>query len=397
MKQTAAIVEFGTSKIVCAIGESKNIDAFDVTGLGICSYAGLNHKQWRQPHLLESALSKAIADAEDQAGRKVKQVYVNVPGPFVDVTLNAAKKEIENKDRRVTVDDVEDLIKEAERIFVPERMEIIHRCPVWFSGDNNRRDIDPVGMRTLQLTGNVSFVMAEKSYMRDMAQLFEKLGIEILMFIATPLSECLMIIPTEDRDNLAIMVDVGYYSTDVSAVQGDGIIRYKSFDVGGAHFAADISQILGITPMEAEQLKRRYVFGLETSSINGYEVVKSHDGRAKMYPHATVQQVMDARMEELSLIIDGIISKWSLSLTSQTKLYLTGGGIAMMRGAKEVLENIVNLQVRTPKIVTPKINAPNYYSVLGMMDFAFNGVGDGGPAGEGGSKIVNKLINFFTN
>ena len=55
-----------------------------------------------------------------------------------------------------------------------------------------------------------------------------------------------------------------------------------------------------------------------------------------------------------------------------TPIYLTGGGIALMRGSCEFLEKKLNMRVRVNMPWMPRLSSPNYASAFAVMRYAMN-------------------------
>ena len=58
-----------------------------------------------------------------------------------------------------------------------------------------------------------------------------------------------------------------------------------------------------------------------------------------------------------------------LFLSSDTDVYLTGGGIAMMDGAIGYLSDTLNKHVILPEIEAVNYSTPNYFNAIGMLDY----------------------------
>ena len=80
MKSTIAAIDFGTSKIVTLIAETSGAQRCDIIGAGIAMYEGFLDGEWNNPQSLNEAIGKSIAEAEQQAKRKIREINVGVPG-----------------------------------------------------------------------------------------------------------------------------------------------------------------------------------------------------------------------------------------------------------------------------------------------------------------------------
>ena len=111
--------------------------------------------------------------------------------------------------------------------------------------------------------------------------LLNHLGVRIDYFIPEPLAEALYLLTAEKRDSFAALVDIGYYSTNVSLIYGDSILYFATIPMGGGHITSDISYAMKVEAETAEQLKRRYTFGLSDNNSISQLFAKDSEGSLK--------------------------------------------------------------------------------------------------------------------
>jgi type IV pilus assembly protein PilM len=121
----------------------------------------------------------------------------------------------------------------------------------------------------------------------------------------------------EDEGDVNVLVDVGARRSQVVIGRGREISFIKPIDIGGFHFHEAVSRKLGITPEEAEALRRRLV-----------EAGEPTDSAARRDP--VRQAVFDATrspMEELGREISLCLRYYSVTFRGHrpTKLRLVGG------------------------------------------------------------------------
>lgn len=148
----------------------------------------------------------------------------------------------------------------------------------------------------------------------------EEQDIHINGYLSPALGEALLLIPPEERDKVAVLVDVGYLSTEVMFVQGDALIRHEVLPMGGGHLAADLAMELSITMDMAEELKRKYTFGIGQDQLS----VTDPDGQNVSFPRETVLAVIEPRVAELSDMVRDTIEKYASELSQRSTFYITG-------------------------------------------------------------------------
>ena len=78
------------------------------------------------------------------------------------------------------------------------------------------------------------------------------------------------------------------------------------------------------------------------------------------------------------------------NLGKRSQVYLTGGGIALMRGAREALAAAIGRPVKISAARSSKLNSPVYAAALGLADLIFDSI-------EGQSEPEEKLGNRIKN
>ena len=98
-------------------------------------------------------------------------------------------------------------------------------------------------------------------------------------------------------------------------------------------------------------------------------------------------------MDELCNMIDMTLKNDALELLgARSQIYLTGGGIGMMRSARDYLAEKIGRPVKAAAPKTAKMNSPVYSSALGLMDLTFDSIERHDAAEEGfGSKLTGFL------
>jgi cell division protein FtsA len=368
MKNVTAAIEFGTSKVICVIGREKSMGRFEVLGAGEAKYEGIKNGRWLKPSNVEEAVAKALELAERKAKKRIKELFVGVPGVFTKVVCQQGYAKV--ADKRVAQSDIERLVEDAEKGYDDSLYTVVNSTPVYFVLEDGHHYIDVIDAEASELHGVVSLVFAKNEFIEDATTLLQNLNVKVTAFIPEVLAESLFLVPTEERDCSAVLLNMGYYDTNVTVVYGDAIVYNKTIHAGGMHIANDLSIVLNMDVDTAEQIKKRYSFGLENTGTKLYDYAKQ-SGRLERYSHALVSEVIDARVEHLSMLICSAFEQSPLNIARRTRIYLSGGGIAMMKGAKDMLQGLLKRQVRISAIEAPQLSTPNYNTVLALLDYVF--------------------------
>lgn len=381
MKTQVAAIEFGTSKIVTLIAQSGGMSRCDIAGSGTVPYDGFMDGEWNTPGRLMDAVRDSIAAAEIEANSKIREIYVGVPGEYIRVRV--AEAEVEVPGGEVTDDELE-LVQDrvADRLRIEEEGGyVLHRSPAWFSVDDGKKSMTPLGVHGTRLRACVSFIVADPGFIEDMADLLGALNITILGFLAPTLGESLLLLSLDDRDHASLLIDVGYLNTEISAVEGDALTYHAVLPLGAGQMLGDLMTKFDLSLETAEQLKRGYVFNPDQFEKDSYAEVYDEAGRRISLPREEVQQVVEDSMSELCDMIEKTISNdANACLGPRSQVFLTGGGLSLMRGGRDFLAAAIGRPVKVPTAKSAKLNSPVFASALGLVDLIFDSIEQQGPA-----------------
>ncbi len=368
MRQTLTVLDFGTSKIVALVAETSGRQRCDIIGAGTVSYDGFSNRQWNDPTKLNEAIAAAVHEAEEQSRiAKIRDVQVGVPGEFCKVRTAEITVPLQGADPQVTDRDIRELMERAREEMDPALMNyVIYSSPAWFTVDDGKKTVSPVGIRGHELRGMISFVIADAFFMEDVNARMESMGIHVVGFMPSDVGQAMLYISGEERDRTAVLVDVGYLNTDVMVVEGDTITYLKTIPIGGGHIAADLCYGLEITLNSAEQIKRAYVYGLSTgsSTFDGTTL----EGESKTFTYEEVGKVLEPRADEICDAVKDAIKESGVRLGNWSPVYLTGGGLILNKGGKDLLSAKLDKPVKKFPNKAVKLSNPSYSSALGLLD-----------------------------
>ena len=370
MKKATAVLDFGTSKVLVLLAEESAYQKVTITSAGMAQYDGFMNGEWNAPSEVSDAIASAIEAAEKKVGTHIKEVYVGVPGEFVRVYVIESSVALQGADPKVTSADVEKLQRQATEMLDRPTGVIIHRSPAWFKVDGGQKTLEPVDQKGSTLEGMIGFVLADQFFINDVTERLKELGVEVRGFFSTSVGEAMQMIPFEERDHTAILVDVGYLSTEVMAVEGDALIWQKVLPVGGAHITLDLTYGLEKPFDMCEKIKRAYTFN---APKNTQIEVQGENGQMESFSGEQVSMIIDARVDEMLEMIDDAIKKSGIRLGNWSNVYFTGGGLMPMAGARVYAAGKLSRNVREAAAKTVKLKpAQIYASGSGLLELVYN-------------------------
>ena len=363
----SAIVEIGSSKLVCIIGYLKNGKKV-IAGSAVLPFDCAIEGMWKGKRF-EAALRNVIETASAMAGIKIKKVSVGVPGAFCNVALSNASINIESDDGLISERDVARLAEEAQLKIVPEGFEVLHCLPTVYRIDG-QNTLNPIGNKGNVLFGSMSVIFAEKAFLNSIATSFMKAGIGIEHFIASPLGIGLMAIPPHERDDVAILVDTGHYTTDVTVFKGDGIFYHSVVQLGGYDITVALSKRLDIDLDLAEQLKKRYVYGLASNDDTSYDIVRLKNGRIKKFPHDDVRVIIENLNVDILAYVKEKLDEAEINLHSKMRIYFCGGAMSLNAGSMAFIKDSIGRDVKFIRQHQPGMASIDTSTAEGILDYS---------------------------
>ena len=360
-----SVLDFGSSKISVMIAESGINNTFNIKGTGEVDYDGFYNGSFVEPSKLYEAIANCVVKAETNSGLKIEKLHIGVPAEFTMVQSKSASVAF-NKRLKVGEQEVSELFSLASRDIKQDVATIISRSPIYFLLDDSRKVIDPKGEYSTRLSGLISFVLADNKFIETIDTIVKKMGLKEVEYISSSLAESLYLLDPQVRDSGAILIDVGYLTSFVAYIKGDGIIAQNNFSVGGGHISADLCQVLNISFKEAENLKRKVVLSLAATDSDFYEV--NVNGNVTPVSAKLTNEIVSSRLEMIVERINRCLLK--MKGNNYLPIYLTGGGVSLLKGGKDYISKGIGENVEILASKVPQLSKPTYSSVLGLLDLA---------------------------
>ncbi len=369
MKESTAILDIGSSTVVALVGEHGVNGTFKICGKGDISYAGFQNSEFLEPESLKLVIGTAISNAEITSDSKITEVYVGVPGEFCSCVTKSVNLKFP-KVKKITQFDVDNIYKTGNTFETDPEFTVINKSVVYYEVDSMKRVIDPVSLKAKSITGNISYILAQREFIKIIKKICSDLRIEIKGFISANLAECLYLFEPSVRDKYALLVDVGYITTSVALCRGNALLYLSSFSLGGGYITSDLSECLHISFSEAERLKHKVVLGWNASQSDTYEI--EGDEIIQTYSAKATNEIVSDRIEMICEYIQKCLDNCAYDLPDFLQINVTGGGFNFIRGVKSVLSKKLkrNIAIISPNL--PNVNRPDYSSEVGLLNMVLN-------------------------
>ncbi|MEZ4357279.1 MAG: hypothetical protein R2876_01410 [Eubacteriales bacterium] len=368
MAKSIAVIEFGTSKIVCATAKRDAFNVFSVETFEQTPFSGIKNGKIVNLDDTKEKVFEVLKETKNAANKKIRAVYVGVPACFCKVGFFESTVDIDNN--IVTAKHMEDAVN-REHNMVSNEYKLLSAMPVYFKLDDGQYYLDPENMRSSKMTAGVSYIVGEKSALRQIYNIFYELNIAVVKMIPDFLAEGLFMVPPHFRDEVAAYVNCGKYDTNVSILCGDAVIENHNISIGGEDITRDLSRVLKIDLKAAEKLKKRFTLGMSYSE-NDYEYIIGEEVIGRRFSCDLIEKIIESRVEQLAEIIYNKINKCVLPVSRKNPVIFSGGGLILIRGVKEFLIKNFNRKIHLAKLNYLPYDSPSCSTIAGMMHYLFS-------------------------
>lgn len=216
---------------------------------------------------------KAITEAEEMAGVKVKKVIMGIAGELVKGSTTTVNYERSNPNDQITLSELKNIVHRVQwKSFDQVRSQL-----AWETGYpeidvklvnaavvdvkiDGYRITNPIGFQGKDVSISIFNAFAPLVHLGALQTIAEELDLEVLAISAEPYAVARSV--KQDDVNLsAVFVDIGGGTTDIAIVRDGGVEGTKMFALGGRSFTKRLSQVLNVSFSEAENIKIAYSKG----------------------------------------------------------------------------------------------------------------------------------------
>lgn len=361
------VLDIGSLAITAIAGERGVNNTFAVKGQAVKHYEGFAEGKFFDEQDLEQAILDAISDVSDVIASPVSEIYVSVPGVFIGLENKRYKISL-GKPRRIRQKDVDCLLNEGKNKVSGDDFEVIGCSEIYFALDDNRRVVNPVGVVSSLLGGAITYYLCDKYFTTLIRRILSKLKIKDVKFVFVGQAEGEYLLSREEREFPSLLIDVGYITSELTLHLGNGILAECCDDFGGGYLTFHMLKNFGLSVTDAEALKREINFAHSLLGKATYTVT-SDEGELQF----SCERVNDIAVEVVDnfvgLVTDFIEDNAS-NYADGLRIYLTGGGIAYLRGIKSHLSARLSapVEILVPKV--PMHAKPDESSVFAMLHYA---------------------------
>lgn len=405
-ERIVAGLDIGTTKVCAVVASINSQNRIHILGVGKAPSEGLNRGVVVNIDKTVHAIKTAIKQAELASGIEVSSVNVGIAGDHIRSLRSKGVITINNKDKEITVQDVDRILKDCQQIMLPPDQQILHVIPQEFVVDGQDGISDPVGMSGMRMEAEVHIITGLISAAKNLYRCVERAGYEVADIILEPLASSYAVLDDEEKEAGVVLVDIGGGTTDLAVFQDNTIRHTAVIAIAGKKVTDDIKLGLSVLEDQAQKLKHNHgecfvdmIDQDESITIPGIA------GRPpKEITKSILAKIIQARMEEILEIIAIEVKRSGYGDTLSAGIVITGGG-ALIKNICPLANEVLGLDAKIGRPLglagglIEEVNSPIYATSVGLVLHALKSEGGENqqpmPSSEKGSG-VEKVMNSIT-
>jgi len=393
-------LDIGSTKICVVAARSDDEGDLEILGVGKIETEGVRKGVIANMASAVKAMKAAIEQCENKCGFRIQTVYVGIAGSHIQ-GLNM-EGVVAVRSGAVDEQDVERVIDSARAFRSPDK-DLIHILSQEYIVDEHADIKSPVGMAGKRLQAKVHIVLASATAITNIIQSCNMVGLNVANIVLESLASSLAVLFPEERQEGAILIDIGGSTSDILIIQRDSVVFTSVLPLGGNNLTRDIAFGLRISNHEAQKIKHE--FGLaSTKGVQEGEIFHLPTlGRPdRIIEKRVLATIIEERLKEIFELIGEEIEKSPKKEFYGARVILTGG-TSLLPGIQDLAEEVLEMPVRIGKPYNTKgvkdfVDSPIFSTAVGLNHYGFENknMADATSIHPDGSKLnVRKSVADF--
>lgn len=356
-------LDIGTTKIAVIAGKKNKQGKLEIVGFGSAPSNGVQHGQVLNIDQTVKAICLAVENCKkSNPNLDIHEVYVGIAGHHIKSLQTRGDMVRQNPESEIERHEIEQLINNQRKTFIPAGDEIIDVIPQDFYVDNHQNIKDPVGHNGVKVGANFHIITGDKQAIRNINRAVERSGLKTKEIVLQPLASSSAIINDMDLEAGVAILDIGGGTSDLAIFSESTLKHTAVIPFGGENITNDIRLGLGVLKHQAEALKKQFGSAIsDEAKASSYITINALKGMPpKQVSMKSLAEIIQARMTE---ILDFVV--YHLKLVGMDNRMLNGGII--LTGGGSQLKNLIQLTEYVTGL-NARIGLPNEHLAQEFVD-----------------------------
>src|ERR687890_613627 len=203
-------LDIGTTKIAAIAGRKNEYGKLEILGFGRANSNGVKHGQVLNIDETIKAITMALENCySSNPGLEINEVYVGIAGHHIKSLQTRGDIVRHQTDDEITQREIDQLIADQYKTYIPAGDQIIDVIPQEFTVDNFQNIPDPIGYGGVKVGANFHIITGDKNAIRNINRSVEKSGLITKDLVLQPLASSAAVMAQEDMEAGVAIVDIG--------------------------------------------------------------------------------------------------------------------------------------------------------------------------------------------
>ncbi|MBE7080728.1 MAG: hypothetical protein E7371_05780 [Clostridiales bacterium] len=370
--ESVAILDIRSNEVSFLLGAKGVNNTFVYKGRHSEKYEGYCLDGFFDEESFRRAVARAIGTVQQTYQGQITSIHVGVPSAFVSAVTKGHTMSFYSK-RKLTAQDI-DALYESGLNDSPMQGRCIRQSAMYFTLGDNRKYFtaeELYGMPTTMLKGALCYYFVSEYFYLFITELLENMGFTDVKFIPSTLAQSIYLLPEKKREGYAFLLDIGFVTSSISVVYGNGIVHEENFNCGIASVLVGLIKTFEIDFPVAEEI-------LAISNISGGNVPKdltyTSELSGQSFSVQMINEVIKQGLDELCERIDVFLRRYyhdqSSGAMSVNPISVTGEGVSGIKGATEHIAKRVSWLTETVYPDLPYYDKPTCSSRIALLNMA---------------------------
>lgn len=363
-------IDIGTTTVRCVVG---HLDATTgvptIVGVGEVPNNGMRKGTIANLNGPAQAIDDALGEAERMSGHQVDSATVSINGAHILSTTTDGMIAVGAADHMVDAGDIDRLTEVATVGKVPANRDILDVVPHSYRLDGQDNIKDPLGMTGTRLEINANVISALSPNVAALHSVLDMAKVSPRGIVPSVVAAARAVLNEQQLENGVAVIDLGGATTGL-AIFEEGDLQYAGvIPVGSNNITNDLAIGLKTDPEIAEQVKIQH--GSAISQPGADMVTVKHDKETYEFARADVDEIIEARLEELFEAITKELKKAGRRAKLPSGVVLIGGGSKLKHITEYTKESLgLAVKIGTAKGfggVAERVTEPQFATAAGLL------------------------------
>ena len=360
-------LDIGTSKIKVLLVSQSNEGKLELVLKKEENSEGVRRGVIIDPERISDILRGLFSRISEEVGQKINSVYLNLGGSHIFCTPSHGLVSVSRADQKISEEDINRVLKEAEAINLSSNKEIFDVLPKEFIINGEKGIKEPLGLQGVRLEVEVLALGDFSPYLKNAREAVLGANLKILDMVPNPLAAARAVLTEKQKELGVALLDIGAGTTGLAVFEEGDLLHLAVLPVGSANITNDIAIGLKIDAEIAERIKIEYGASI-LKGKNVHQKIDIGEETPLIFSQKFLIKIIADRVLEIFEEVNKELKKIGKEKKLPGGIVLTGGGAKLAKIADLAREKFhLPARIGRPKGISGLEDDPTLATVCGLV------------------------------